>query len=305
MTSPRLLFIHALSPLHAGTGQSAGAVDLAIARDRATQHPVLPGSSLKGALRDAYRSVLSGDQEPKLHQLFGPPTEQASDHAGALVVGDGNLLLFPVRSVAGTFAWITSPYLLRRLARDVEATGGIPLFAQLPSAQSVEQCFVSNASILCIGNGTKGQAPRVVLEDLDLKPTSADQIDTLADALGQQIFPSGTQDCVDWQTMLKQRLCLVHDDVLSFLSEHATEVVARVALENDSKTVRQGGLWNEEHLPTETVLVSLLHAQTVQRVPAADLLRIAAGHLPKTIQLGGKATVGRGRCRLVLTGASS
>ena len=44
----RLLFIQALSPLHAGTGQSIGAIDLAIARDRATGFPYLPGSSLKG-----------------------------------------------------------------------------------------------------------------------------------------------------------------------------------------------------------------------------------------------------------------
>ena len=47
----RLLVVHALSPLHAGTGQSFGAIDLAIARDRATDHPYLPGSSLKGSLR--------------------------------------------------------------------------------------------------------------------------------------------------------------------------------------------------------------------------------------------------------------
>jgi CRISPR-associated protein Cmr4 len=52
MTTTQLLFIHALSPLHAGTGQSIGAIDLAIARDRATQFPYLPGSSLKGSLRD-------------------------------------------------------------------------------------------------------------------------------------------------------------------------------------------------------------------------------------------------------------
>ena len=39
MTSPQLLFIHALSPLHAGTGQSIGAIDLAIAQfTTATKH---------------------------------------------------------------------------------------------------------------------------------------------------------------------------------------------------------------------------------------------------------------------------
>ncbi len=48
----RLLFTHALSPLHAGTGQGVGVIDLPIAREKATGLPFLPGSSVKGTLRD-------------------------------------------------------------------------------------------------------------------------------------------------------------------------------------------------------------------------------------------------------------
>ena len=47
-----LLFVHALSPLHVGIGQGVGLIDLPIAREKATGLPILPGSSLKGALRD-------------------------------------------------------------------------------------------------------------------------------------------------------------------------------------------------------------------------------------------------------------
>ena len=45
-------------------------------------------------------------------------------HAGALVVGDARLLALPVRSFKGTFAFVTSPLLLRLAKRDlgVEAT---------------------------------------------------------------------------------------------------------------------------------------------------------------------------------------
>ena len=43
--------IHALSPLHAGVGQGIGLVDLPIAREATTNHPLLPGSSVKGVLR--------------------------------------------------------------------------------------------------------------------------------------------------------------------------------------------------------------------------------------------------------------
>ena len=46
MSHVALLFLHALSPLHAGTGQGIGAIDLPIAREKATGIPYLPGSSL-------------------------------------------------------------------------------------------------------------------------------------------------------------------------------------------------------------------------------------------------------------------
>ena len=42
----RLAFVHALSPLHAGTGQGVGVIDLPIAREK-HRYPYLPGSSFK------------------------------------------------------------------------------------------------------------------------------------------------------------------------------------------------------------------------------------------------------------------
>ena len=50
--SSKLMLIHCLSPLHAGIGQGVDVVELAIARERATGLPYLPGASIKGSLRD-------------------------------------------------------------------------------------------------------------------------------------------------------------------------------------------------------------------------------------------------------------
>src|SRR5687768_9047061 len=112
-----LTLIHALTPLHAGTGQAVGAIDLPIARERPTGIPLLPGSSLKGALR-------ARTQDPAWKTaIFGPDTPNASDHAGAVQFSDAHLLLLPVRSLWGTFAWVTSPYLLQRFSRDLREAG--------------------------------------------------------------------------------------------------------------------------------------------------------------------------------------
>lgn len=51
----QLMFIHALTGLHPGSGTALGVVDLPVQRERHTQWPTIPGSALKGVLRDACR----------------------------------------------------------------------------------------------------------------------------------------------------------------------------------------------------------------------------------------------------------
>ncbi|PSM32302.1 type III-B CRISPR module RAMP protein Cmr4 [Haliangium sp. UPWRP_2] len=316
MSAVRPLLVHALSPLHAGTGQSIGAIDLAIARDRATQYPYLPGSSLKGSLRDIAEQrdkQANGGEQKLLRHSFGPDTAKASEHAGALVISDANLLLLPVRSVAGTFAWVTSPYLLHRWNRDLAAAGlslslpGIPWLQKLMA--QANGCLVTTGSAIV----TPAPDPRVIFEDLDLLPikeagneeaaakTSEDPLAELAKQLGEWLF-AGDADASFWQANLKSRLCIVHDDVMTFLAEHATDVVARVAL-NDQKTV--DNLWHEESLPTESVLAALVLVQEIDsntgtKITSPEVLSYASQLVRRGIQLGGKATVGRGRCRLSL-----
>jgi CRISPR-associated protein Cmr4 len=294
MTS-RVLFVHALSPLHAGTGHAVGAVDLPIARDRATDHPYHPGSGIKGALRDVAREKLS---ESEVIAIFGPETENAGDHAGAVAIGDANLLLLPVRSIAGTFAWVTSPFLLARFARDCQEAGigALPI----PSVGAVGQCVITEGSVLKV---RMGDTDRVLFEDLDLLPSVTPQADQLSTRLGELLFPGDPA----WRGMLAARLCVVHDDLLTFLARHATDVVTRIKLDDDKKTVEKGGLWTEESLPVETVLASLVMTMPPKAVKLGDAVileklgRLTAG----MVQLGGKATVGRGRCRLVLAGGAT
>ncbi len=223
----RLMLIHALSPVHAGTGQSLGAIDLAIARDRATGMPYIPGSSIKGTLR-----ALSVDKHRKdTFKVFGPETDGASDHAGSVSIGDANLLLMPARSVAGTFAWVTSPFLLARFARDAQEAGITP--PGISDLGTVQECRVcSNDSLLRV-KGDKGQQ-EVVFEDLDLTVTSTDAA-PWATFIGKLLFPKDDF----WQDGLKKRLCIVHDDVMAFLSSHAIDVSARIRMDQDTGTVER------------------------------------------------------------------
>ncbi len=279
--STHILFLRALSPLHPGTGQGVGSIDLPIARERSTGIPYLPGSSIKGVLRDAANTKIDKD---KLLALFGPETGSASEFAGAAVFGDAKLLLFPVRSLAGVFAYITSPYLLERFAQEAGYAGLEP--PKLPAAPTSDTwCRLASGSTLKMGD-------KVYLEDLDLSHQEAKELGEWEGWLAQHS-----------EAPVKGRLCLVHDDVMGFLLETATEVVARIRLEDQTKTVAKGALWYEESLPAESLLYSLLSLGSSRKKEVAvalDDLKPLLGFA----QMGGKASVGRGLCHLRLGGGA-
>ena len=286
----RLTFIHALSPLHAGTGQGVGVIDLPIAREKATGLPYLPGSSLKGVLRDAC-------ELPTLRvQVFGPDTSNASDHAGSVRISDQRLLLLPIRSVAGTFAWVTSPYVLLRLMRDAQMTGTRECPSDVP-APTATGCLVSGqGSQIRVGNKVMN---KVILEDLDLDVAADECTTAWAEWIGERVFPGNAT----WQGMLHARICVVHDDVLTFLLNTATEITARIKLQEGTKTVQKGGLWYEESLPTETILFGMAVATPV-KAEFFLVFETLASLMGQPLQLGGKTTVGRGLCRIQMAEGS-
>lgn len=274
----RAYLVHALSSLHAGVGQSGDVIDLPIALMRATGIPFLPGSSVKGVLREARKQ--EGKDTEKMLAVFGPEREQAGDHAGALVVGDARLLALPVRSFRGTFAWVSSPLLLRLAARDLGRAPAVESLPQ-PSAQ--------------VAQGNVGvHGGRLYLEDLDLPAREGRMAQEWADLLGPLVFPE--------EETFVRRLAVVDDETMAFLWETATQVDARVRIEAGTGTVASGALWLEESLPPETVLLGIVAAEPSRRETAPMTpTEVLAFALPgaEVLQLGGKASVGRGRCRLV------
>ena len=267
----QLWFFHALTPLHAGVGSGgAGIVDLPVAREKATGWPIVPASSIKGTLRSFY----SGED---IKRLFGE-----SDNGGTLVFSDARLLALPVRSYAGTFAYCTSALLLERLTRDSKALG-VDFSADV-TAPNDQQLSIAPDSELAWQD-------KVVLNDLSFTGRKDAATGARASALAQRIFKSE-----DEQRMFVERFAVVPDDAFDFLCENATEVVARIALEADTKNVKKGGLWYEETVPAEAVFALFV------RGDKSDLPLLQCFD-DQTIQLGGDASIGRGLCRLKTGGA--
>lgn len=286
----KLLLLQTLSPLHAGTGQGVGVIDLPIAREKATGIPFLPGSSVKGVLRDAYSQTSSPTPAPE--KLFGPDMVNAEAHASSVQFSDMRLLLLPVRSISGVFAWVTSPFLLQRFQRDLLHMRDFHAPSLLAPPAAKEGCRVANSGCEIVANGS------VVLEDLSLQAEPSADVNTWAGWLGAHLFP----DDEYWQAAVAARLCIVHDDVLTFLLQTATEITARIRMNEETKTVAQGALWYEESLPTETILTGIVMATPIKKAGTTvdDIFGAVSSLTNRVHQMGGNATVGRGLCQLRL-----
>lgn len=296
--SVKLLFLYTETPLHVGSGSSLGTVDLPIQREKHTHFPMIQSSGIKGKLRDTFSS--NGHSQDLIDVIFGPEGNKSSDHAGALSPSDGRLLLFPVRSLAGVFAWITCPMVINRFIRDFNLTQpSQPLTVSIPSVDNEAALIPNSNSPVTIGNS-------VVLEEFSFTATANQDVQTLAEWIADNALPTG-DEYKFWREKLKTDLVVLSDTAFTDFCKFSTEVVSRTKLNPDTKTVDKkiGGLWTEENLPSDCLLYSPIFACNPRRqnsIPsnatnAATILTTVEQHLTNghyRLQLGGNETVGRG-----------
>lgn len=304
-----LLFFYAETPMHPGTGTSLGVVDLPIQRERTTEFPIIQASSIKGVLRseaEAWINRQPTEQQSIARQhlvvIFGPDTEKASEHAGSVTFTDARILLFPVRSMRGVFTWVTSPGILARLKRDLQLTG-INADWNIPSVEDSKALVLQDCG--CIADG------KVVLEEYSFEAVTADDasgdLAKISKWLNDNAFPEST-DFQWWRDKVaKDLIVLANDDFRDFVTL-ATEIIARIGLNYETKTVKgesgSGALWYEEFLPSETMMYSVTIAQE-PRAKGLNASQGARGVLKwfenlklEQIQIGGNETVGKGICRM-------
>ncbi len=296
----RMLYLYVETPLHAGAGSGLGAVDLPIQRERATGYPIIQASGLKGALREK-----APNNSEKL-AVFGSDTSQENGNAGAFSPGDARILLFPVRSLKGVFAWITSLNALQRWQRESRDTG-----STLPNLPTEQPDRVGDEVRCYAGDGVTTSDGFVVLEEFTFKRIDDPQNITkkITQWLGLHALPKNLDPY--WGNLLEKNLVILPDDDFRDFLLHATEVLTRVRLEPDSKTVAQGALWTEEHLPADCLLYSPVRASRLRvdksNFPngwdklvddpigqAEKVLDWVEQNVQTIIQLGGDETVGRG-----------
>lgn len=258
-----ILGLLAETSIHPGAGQDTGFVDLPVAREAATDYPVIVGSSLKGALLDRARGA--GWDDDRRNSVFGQ-----QESAGSILVSDARLVLLPVRSLTSHYRWVTCPHLLERLQRDLKRA----------------EC---NGQALHVPGLNKGQylgtGPEALyLEEREFKrggDVPAGIITLLSSLIVHQDSTA---------KRLTEQLVILHDGDFAWFARYGLAVNAHNRLETATKTVAPGGLWYEETIPPDSLFYCLLAERGSGTL---DAIRELFKDRPY-LQVGGNETVGQG-----------
>lgn len=304
-----LLGIYNLTPLHYGVGQTTSAVDLPIARDAATQFPVLPATGIKGVLRDYSEPQLD---EATTNQLFGADinAERGEDstgpEAGRLTFTEARLIAYPARSLNRPFLHVTCPLILERLRRDLSAIGAEHLLL-LPEYPLDHPVLVADPAL---------DQKTTVIENLVYREGEVrhrDEARNLAKALSQ-LLPESERAS---RERLESGLVIIPDSDFGHLMRIVVPVQARVRLTGGKTTDtwrnpetnkdEKGNLWYEEYIPADCLFLSFIgerrsrvgstppgNGQQAHRATLVDL--DTALRKVGVVQIGGNETTGYGVC---------
>jgi CRISPR-associated protein Cmr4 len=304
-----LLIYYAISPIHAGSGDTAKVIDLPIQREKHTDYPFIQATGIKGAMREQYRNYLKDNgQKTDINKLFGYDKDDAQggekleeNYPGMISISDAKLLAFPMRSNIAPFIWVTCPQIIKRLCNDLyyldiinkneedinaanQALIKIKNFYE--TEKSLEKAFV-------IFGKNQNFPDKVILEESvvslekDENKLKESMLEKL-NALLSKILNSNID-----------KLILVSDEIFSYCI-NCTEIQTNISIDITTGTTKNGSLRYQEFLPSETVLYSALSFKANDDEPGklenykTDLKTA----MDKFIQIGGDATLGKGICRI-------
>jgi CRISPR-associated protein Cmr4 len=297
-----------------------GALDRPILRESGTGFPIIQSPTIKGALRAILQARLDDaedrDEQKRLEQirdaLFG--VGESDGNMGCVAFTDSQVLLFPVRSLVGTFAWVTSPLALSRIARllgdgDALRAAICELLEQArgPAILNRDTALGTDGdAAIRIGQNGSYCLEQLVRKSCDVE-IAREKLKAVVDRLAELLFPGESV----WSEYLTNHLLLLCDDDFSYLVHHATEVRANIRI-GESGATDDGSLRYTEYLPAETILWSLTTIEKPFKTALAlsssdeaeEQMRDVLGwtqESPKCrpLQVGGDESTGKGITRPV------
>ncbi|MGC8656605.1 MAG: type III-B CRISPR module RAMP protein Cmr4 [Thermoplasmata archaeon] len=258
-----ILGMIAETQVHVGAGDSSGFVDLPFSRESTTSYPVIHGSSIKGAFREMFESY-NNNKDSIIKKMFGDDDEGA----GNIVFSDARILLLPVRSLTSQYKWVTCPYIIERLSRDIERLK-IPSLGKIEVPTNVEK-------------GTAlGQGEKLFLEE---------RLITIKNKIPEE-FLNYVKILIKNEKIKKRldsQLIILSDDDFKWFAQYGLQVNARNIL--DQNKISQN-LWYEETIPVDSVFYTLIFNRYPNESMEAFIKFIKENPY---FRVGGNETIGQG-----------
>ncbi len=266
MADFRVGYMYSLAPIHCGGEGDLGNI-LEIAREVHTNFPYIPGSSLRGSLRDEVE-ILDPIAAPV---LFGKELDEKGQMGVHQVwFGDARLLWIPMRTISvnnrDVFTWVSCHSLIR------------------------DHAIISRQKTAIFPNYAVGNRAGVYsVADAQI------EVKLLSDAQRQAIsltgWPNSLKDAVKptWES----NLIILPDADFQVLMEHSlwTQVRNKIQKEVGSAEI----FWTDICIPRDTIFYypwgySLLKDNPITEKQHDLLISV----LQELFQVGGQANVGRG-----------
>jgi CRISPR-associated protein Cmr4 len=291
-----VMLIKAITPIHAGSGRALGLVDMPIQKEKHTGMPKIEGSSLKGSMRELYR-INNGDKS-EIDKLFGP--EEGDISAGLLGFTDAKLLFYPVISINNLFSYITCPYLLNRYFEDL-CLSKKGKNIKVPAILDGECVLLNDAN-------DSGSSPMLNQHDKKDESKNNDKDKESSLILDQYSFEKvGSENLNEYEKIEKgiknigfeagKNVVLISDEDFIEMISLCRDIITRNRIDHETGTVKRGGLFTEEYLPSESILYSLVLKNGIED-DSKNLYDEYIKSITGIVQIGGNATIGKGIARI-------
>jgi CRISPR-associated protein Cmr4 len=248
MISNYLTYLYLLTPLHTGGSANEGNV-MGIAREVHTEFPYLPSSSLRGKIRSELEQREPQTGKPDLRStaslFFGQKINNGQQPTeGEVWFADATLLFFPIASLSHHLVWITCPLWLERWSRWLAA-----------DTTEIQHLIQKCRSYLHGSEQPKSAVTSFSAEKLYLQTALLKSSDLVYENF--KPLQNQLQSITEGNGLLDylfSKLIVLTDEDCAALVETGLQREVRVALEEESKTVKGGSFRSEEAIPPEAVL---------------------------------------------------
>jgi len=271
----KLILFNAISSVHMGSGSKLGVVDQPVQREAHTNFPYIPSSGIKGG----FREYVDEDNKDCANILFGCEEEGGKSKPGEVIFTDAKILFFPVKSLFGVFAWVTSPFVLSRFKEDLK------LINSTLSNFDIDKINEDNKVYEIEGNSLIKDS-KITLEDFTFDTIETDKLNNILNNF----------NLIYEEPLFKEKLIkdvvIVSDEIFKYFIENSVDFLPRIKIgEGGTASGKGGNIWYEENIPPQTFFYSLTFCDNKKE----EVINYFNKYIKEGyIQLGGNQSIGRG-----------